>query len=290
MAGLLCGFVVAHPPVVARVSFGGSVVDPALLRQAADRGVTICFADLDGADGLWVPEERTVLVSRRLTEREVAEVIEHELTHVAIDDQHADLDAGRDVVIGGGPGKRPRSRVWAAALTGSALFAVVGGVSLGLARASESPADRERVVAPTPDGPGLTAEESGAGRPVVITSPSMGPDGRVVVITITLTATPSLPVASTLVEPSATPTARGTTASRGVPSAPATTAGPSATVSVQAPTSQAPTTTAVVPTTEPTEETEPVPVPGGGDGEADAGPDTGAVADSAGPGASSGSD
>jgi len=41
------------------------VVDQSLLRQAADRGVTICFADLDGADGLWVPEERTVLVSRR---------------------------------------------------------------------------------------------------------------------------------------------------------------------------------------------------------------------------------
>ena len=42
------------------------MVDQSLLRQAADRGVTICFADLDGADGLWVPEERTVLVNRGL--------------------------------------------------------------------------------------------------------------------------------------------------------------------------------------------------------------------------------
>ena len=71
------------------------MVDQSLLRQAADRGVTICFADLDGADGLWVPEERTVLVNRGLSEAQVSEVIEHELAHVLIDDQHADLDAGK---------------------------------------------------------------------------------------------------------------------------------------------------------------------------------------------------
>ena len=57
-------------PLVMPASPGGSVVDQSLLRQAADRGVTICFADLDGADGLWVPEERTVLVNRGLSERE----------------------------------------------------------------------------------------------------------------------------------------------------------------------------------------------------------------------------
>jgi len=84
------------------------VVDQSLLRQAADRGVTICFADLDGADGLWVPEERTVLVNRGLSEAQVAEVIEHELAHVLIDDQHADLDAGKEVLVGQPPQGRRR--------------------------------------------------------------------------------------------------------------------------------------------------------------------------------------
>ena len=83
------------------------------MRRAADRGVTICFADLDGAEGLWVPEERTVLVNRGLSEAKAAEVIEHELAHVMIDDQHADLDAGKDVLVGHrrhGPGARRPSR------------------------------------------------------------------------------------------------------------------------------------------------------------------------------------
>jgi hypothetical protein len=266
------------------------VVDPALLRQAADRGVTICFADLDGADGLWVPEERTVLVSRRLSEREVAEVIEHELTHVAIDDQHADLDAGREVVIGGGPGRPSRSRGWAAALTGSALIAVVGGVSVGLALAADDTTVQDKVVAPTPDGPGLTAEESGAGRPTVITTPSMGPDGRVVVITITLTATPSLPVVSTLVEASTTAAPR-TTVTRVVPppAGPSVTGQGQPTASPTAVVTSAPvTTTAPAPTEQPTEETEPDPVPnpGAGGGEEEAGTGTEAVADSAVPGTS----
>ena len=68
MPGLRCGFVGGRIPFVMHASPGGSVVDQSLLRQAADRGVTICFADLDGADGLWVPEERTVLVNRGLPE------------------------------------------------------------------------------------------------------------------------------------------------------------------------------------------------------------------------------
>ena len=96
------------------------MVDQSLLRQAADRGVTICFADLDGADGLWVPEERTVLVNRGLSDAKVAEVIEHELAHVMIDDQHADLDAGKEVLVGqppseaagGRPSRWPRPSAW----------------------------------------------------------------------------------------------------------------------------------------------------------------------------------
>jgi hypothetical protein len=149
------------------------VVDPSLLRQANDRGVTIAFADLDGADGLWVPEERTVLVSRKLTEAEVARVIEHELTHVMIDDQHADLDAGKDVLVGRPPA---RSRRWAAAaLTAAAIVATVGGVVFGIARATGGPPKEQ--VAPTL--PGLTASES---PPVVIAS--RGPDGQIVYVTV----------------------------------------------------------------------------------------------------------
>ena len=240
------------------------MVDPALLRRAADRGVTICFADLDGADGLWVPEERTVLVSRRLSEREVAEVIEHELTHVAIDDQHADLDAGRDVVIGH-PVRSGRSRVLATALSASALFAVLGGISLGLARTTADPIRQEQVVAPTAGRSGLTAQESGAGRPQVTTTPSRGPDGRIVVITITLTATPTMPAGSITVEPSTTPAPSTTTVltrspENAVPRATGQTS-PAATVAQPSPTTVAPTTT-TAPTTETPVESSPVPDPG----------------------------
>jgi Putative metallopeptidase family (DUF6782) len=172
-------------------SSGGSVVDPSLLRQASDRGVTICFADLDGADGLWVPEERTVLVSRRLTEAEVARVIEHELAHVMIDDQHADLDAGKDVLVGHPP---VRSRRWAAvALTAASLLAVLGGVTYGIAKATGGRSNEQ--VAPTV--PGLTASESGqAPGPGLIVVPSRGPDGRIVYVTVTASP-PAAPTPST---------------------------------------------------------------------------------------------
>jgi hypothetical protein len=156
------------------------VVDPSLLRLAADRGVTICFADLDGADGLWVPEERTVLVNRSLSEREVAAVIEHELGHVAIDDQHADLDAG----IGRPP--PAASRRWAAALTAAACLAVVGGVTAGLARNPGGAVQEDPVVAPSV--PPLTAAPPGPGE-VFRTSVVSGPDGLPVTRTVTLTAT-----------------------------------------------------------------------------------------------------
>ncbi|HEY7102565.1 MAG TPA: DUF6782 family putative metallopeptidase, partial [Mycobacteriales bacterium] len=122
------------------------MVDQSLLRQAADRGVTICFADLDGADGLWVPEERTVLVNRGLPEAKVAEVIEHELAHVMIDDQHADLDAGKEVVVGQPPGRRREAVALAAAL---GLVAVVGGVMYGI-HTARGPTKLDRV-APNPN-------------------------------------------------------------------------------------------------------------------------------------------
>jgi hypothetical protein len=176
------------------------VVDPSLLRQASDRGVTIAFADLDGADGLWVPEERTVLVSRGLSEAKISEVIEHELAHVMIDDQHADLDAGKDVLVGHPPA---RSRRLLMALAAAGLVAVVGGVTVGMKATGGGP--DEQVVAPQPDG--LTASESGQapappGSTVIETRNGKG---EIVYITIT----PSAPVPPT---PSASTTPSGTPA------------------------------------------------------------------------------
>src|SRR6185503_14393953 len=142
---------------------GGSVVDQSLLRRAADRGVTICFADLDGADGLWVPEERTVLVNRALPEAKVAEVIEHELAHVMIDDQHADLDAGKEVLVGQPSGRR-----------------------------------RETVALEAGPSPSL--------------SPSRGPDGRIVYVTVY----PTAPAASGL-GPPIMPATIGPTGTRPAP-------------------------------------------------------------------------
>ncbi len=155
------------------------MVDPSLLRLAAERGVTICFADLDGADGLWVPEERTVLVNRVLSEREVAAVIEHELGHVAIDDQHADLDAG---VVRRPPGARPG---WAAALTAAACVALIGGVTVGMASRQQATVNPKPVVAPS--APPLT----GPAEPSVVTVVKVvGPNGEVTYRTETRTARP----------------------------------------------------------------------------------------------------
>lgn len=214
---------------------GGSVVDPSLLRLAADRGVTICFADLDGADGLWVPEERTVLVNRRLSEREVAEVIEHELGHVAIDDQHADLDAGV---------RRPppaSSRRWAAALTAAACLAIVGGISAGLARAPGSTIKEGPVVAPS--APPLTAAPPG---PQVTTTRVMGPDGRLLVRTVILTATPSATTPAVTTAGGGAPTG---TRPATLPAPPPSLTTPAATTT-QAPDTGTPTTDAPTPTTE----------------------------------------
>jgi hypothetical protein len=181
------------------------VVDPSLLRQAADRGVTICFADLDGADGLWVPEERTVLVNRGLSEAQVADVIEHELAHVMIDDQHADLDAGKDVLVGRPPARS--NRPVAMALTAVALLGVVGGVWIGVTRATDG--GKQDQVAPNPDGTGLTAQESPNATTTVV--PTRLPDGRIVYPTQVVTR--SAPPPSATVDPTAAtpaPSASGT--------------------------------------------------------------------------------
>ena len=176
------------------------MVDQSLLRRAADRGVTICFADLDGADGLWVPEERTVLVNRALPEAKVAEVIEHELAHVMIDDQHADLDAGKEVLVGQPAGRRRETVALAAAL---GLVAVVGGVMYGI-HTARGPDKFERV-APNPNAPGLTAHETG---PSPSLSPSRGPDGRIVYVTVYSTAAPASglgpPIMPSTIGPTAT--------------------------------------------------------------------------------------
>ncbi len=177
------------------------MVDQSLLRQAADRGVTICFADLDGADGLWVPEERTVLVNRGLSEAKVAEVIEHELAHVMIDDQHADLDAGKEVLVGRPPARYRRPQT--VALAAVSLFVVVGGATYGINAARDGGKfDR---VAPNPDGTGLTAQESGDPKPTVI--PSRAPNGEIVYITVTPTAPTPITTGSPLDLPTLTPTA-----------------------------------------------------------------------------------
>jgi hypothetical protein len=227
------------------------VVDQSLLRQAADRGVTICFADLDGADGLWVPEERTVLVNRGLSDAKVADVIEHELAHVMIDDQHADLDAGKDVVVGQPPW-RSRRREMVALAAAAGLVAVIGGVTYGI-NAARGDVKLDRV-APNP-GPGLTANESGT-KPSL--SPSRGPDGRIVYVTVT----PPAPTRSTTGGPSVPPSASAT-ATRSVPSSTASRSGAVAPLTLSPTTPAAPpvlpTSEAPAQTSSPPDTTTPVP-------------------------------
>jgi hypothetical protein len=213
------------------------VVDPSLMGLAADRGVTICFADLDGAEGLWVPEERTVLVSRRLSEQEIAAVIEHELEHVAIDDGHADLDAAT---------RRPRARstYWPAALTAAACLALVGGITAGLMGQSRGDVRQEPVVAPS--RPGLTGSAPAPSPVVPTVVRTTGPDGLPTTRTISVTPTGAAPppVPRRPASPAATGSAAPTTATSGPP---ATTAAPQPSAS----TTPEPTpSTTVPPTTE----------------------------------------
>jgi hypothetical protein len=144
---------------------GGSVVERSLETLAADRGITICFADLDGADGLWVPEERTILVNSRLSGRRADEVIEHELAHVAIEDGHAALDAGMH-------GRRVGRARWAAALTAAACLGLIAVLQLrfGVPPSSGGPTHDPQVVvapnAPVDDQDGAEpSAPSGSGAP-----------------------------------------------------------------------------------------------------------------------------
>jgi hypothetical protein len=255
------------------------VVDPSLLRQAADLGVTIAFADLDGAEGLWVPEERTVLVNRGLSDAQVARVIEHELTHVAIDDQHADLDAGREVLLGRPPAGRTGPA--AMALAGVSILAVVGGVAFGIDRLATG--DRgEQVVGPPK--PGLTAEESGAPRPTTTVIRTQDSQGRVILVTIGVTPSPRPDriSASTLAP---TPTPSGRPASVPASTVPGTSAAPpkpTPTELAPGPTSATPAPTIPEPTVP--EPTTPSPAPstdvldpGGGDGGGDPGDEAGGL-------------
>jgi len=98
------------------------VVDRSLETLAADRGITICFVDLDDVDGLWLPDERTILVNSRLDDRRATEVLDHELAHVDIEDGHAALDASVRRRAG-------RTRL-AVAATAAACMLVLGAVRL----------------------------------------------------------------------------------------------------------------------------------------------------------------
>lgn len=218
---------------------------------AADRGVTICFADLDGADGLWVPEERTILVSRRLSEQRVNEVIEHELAHVAIDDQHAELDAG--------VWRRParlsaavRSKRWAApALTAAAFTALVGGVTLGLTAARP---DRTGLEITRPTQSPVT--ETGPREPVPGTTvvQVVDSEGRTAYVTVTVTpsvpASPTMPVGSGSRPAPATPVPTRPAGPTTPPGGATTTAAPPDTTLSASPDKPPPTTevTTVAPT------------------------------------------
>lgn len=176
------------------------MVDRSLMGLAADRGVTIAFADLDGADGLWVPEERTILVNRGLSESRMNEVIEHELGHVAIDDQHAELDAG---VFRPPPGPLQTllSKRWATpALSAAAFLALVGGVWAGLA-ATLSDGGPQGITTPSPVG---GTDLPAPGEPTTTVVPTVDAQGRRTYVTITITKRPGTPV--TTPTPTVSPT------------------------------------------------------------------------------------
>ena len=158
-----------------------------------------------------------------------------------IDDQHADLDAGKDVLAGHPPTRSWRSETVAlAAAVG--LIAVVGGAVYGI-NAARGDVKQNRVA---PDnGPGLTASESADGTPSPRVIVVRGPDGRLHrVVVIASAPAPTAPVSAT---PS--PTARATVTKAPLATAPPprTTVPPSAPPTSSpapppAPTSDPPTT------------------------------------------------
>lgn len=164
-----------------------SPVDDSLESVAAARGITICFADLDGAEGLWLPEERTVLLARGLSSRRAAEVLAHELEHVDIEDGHAALDAG--------VGHRHLGRArWAVAATAAAsavlLFTVRAELS-GSPPVTGQPvgqSETHRSTASTAPAPSPTGAASSSARHSG--SDLVAPRQRVRTETVTVTAPP----------------------------------------------------------------------------------------------------
>jgi hypothetical protein len=166
-------------------------LESSLESLAADRGITICFADLDGADGLWLPEERTILLARGLSDKQAADVLEHELSHVDIEDGHAALDAAMHRHVG-------KAR-WAVAGTAAASLALMLGIRVHLD--SRPTADSHPItpvaVAPshTSGGAKLTSTVAPPTRVIMI-------DGRV--RTQTVTVTPPAPSSTAAGTPAST--------------------------------------------------------------------------------------
>jgi hypothetical protein len=221
---------------------GGSVVDRSLEQLAADRGITICFTDLDGAEGLWVPEERTILLSRTLSAKRAADVLGHELGHVDIEDGHAVLDAATH--RHGGVAR------WVATAAAVIALTLWGGMQLQSApRATFVDRQVPQVaVAPTP-----TSAPRG-GEPVPTSTLNGGRGvGPVYSRTATATATPTAtPTASLTPTPSVSrgpgglPTASGTPTATPTSTAPPATTSPAPTVTPTPEVTDTPTPTAPV--------------------------------------------
>jgi hypothetical protein len=224
------------------------VVDRSLETLAADRGITICFADLDGVDGLWLPDERTIMVSRRLGDRRAAEVLDHELTHVDIEDGHAALDAAVRRRSG-------RTRIAAASAAAASLVLLFG---IRLQFAGDPTGDPHQ--APAPQA-GLTTAPPQTGQQLPPGGPSVEPTTTVVTqvfdagvrtrtVTVTPTTPPSPPArsAAATVRPAAptvpagpmntpTPTATAPPATSSAPPSPTDTPTPTASPTLPAGTS-----------------------------------------------------
>jgi hypothetical protein len=191
--------------VVERAPVSGSVESRSLESLAAARGITICFAELDGAEGLWLPEERTILLARGLSSRRAAEVLAHELEHVDIEDGHAALDAG----VGHRHTGRLGTARWAVAATAGAslvlLFTVRAELSgapqtarqpVGQSQPHRSPAPTSAPASPT--GPATTSPAGRHGG-----SDLVQPRERVRTETVTVTVPPPSPAPARTTTPAA---------------------------------------------------------------------------------------
>jgi hypothetical protein len=172
--------------------------DISLEALAAGRDITICFTDLDGADGLWLPEERTILLGQGLSKRRAAEVLQHELSHVDIEDGHAALDAAVHRHVG-------RIR-WTVATTAAASIALLVGF-----KATQTHPQRIADSRPVPAAVAPTSTSQPA-KQAVVRAPV---DTKVIRIdgvrTETVTVTPPVVAATPLSTPDTGATATSTT-------------------------------------------------------------------------------